>query len=510
MESSPYQAFIWEQVKPGRWERDIDEIEQSYTTLARRFQGTGRTFFAMTAHVSFSVKKTQSSIENLELHVTNALQKAWLRLRYDHPTIASWVEYNREGKRCKKVYEMFADPGNVLASAWLKETFQIVSTSQSCQEWCNSDPPVPKLPTLFLIKQNATSSANITFSADIVLRSHHDIIDGIGSLHLLNNLFKFAGIAFDDATAFHIPAFGDEWINLSPPFRVAASLPASLTSEQEARLKQILEKNASLRQGIQIATIPVQSEQLVPGRHQRVSLTLDSQQTQRLLIACRSIGASVTHVYHAAIALVLRDVQERYAEERMVRYISYCLINERLQCKAPYDTSQHAVSVYHSGSGPSLAIDLTVPAAAAVRSQAVDDTASEFARVVEIVKEYYLGIRNDPEHVAFIPSYLKHSTPPYPDSPGVPPIPSPNQAPSVSISSMGVIDNIISPTHGLFELDEPWVTGEELGTGLGLFLGTFRGQMCLSAAYNDAWHSETEVMDFLRKCNGLVFEALGV
>jgi hypothetical protein len=323
-------------------------------------------------------------------------------------------------------------------------------------------------------------------------------------------LFKFAGIALDDATVFHIPSFGDEWINLSPPFRVAACLPASLMLEQETRLKQILEKNASLRQGIQIATIPVQSKQLVPGRHQRVSLTLDSQQTQKLLTACKRIGASVTHVYHAAIALVLRDAQERYSEEREVRYISYSLINERANCKAPYDTSQHAVSVYHSASGPSLAIDLTVPAAAALTSRTIDDTASEFAQVVELVKDYYLGIRNDPEHIAFIPSYWKLSTPPYPDSSDVPPIPSPNKVPSVSISSLGMIDNIISPTHGLFELDEPWVTGEELGTGFGLFLGTFRGRTCLSAAYNDAWHSETETMEFLSKCNSLVFEAFGV
>ncbi|KAJ5825336.1 hypothetical protein N7474_002474 [Penicillium riverlandense] len=510
MEPSLYQDFTWNQVKPGRWERDVDEIEQFYTTLARRFQGTGKTFFAMTAHVSFSVKRTQSSIESHELYVTSALQKAWLRLRYDHPTIASWVEYDREEKRCKKVYEMFPDPGNVHGSAWLKETFRIVSTSQSCQDWCNSDPPVPKLPTLFVIKQPTTASTNTTFSADVVLRSQHDIIDGIGSLYLLNSLFKYAGIALDDATAFHIPSFGDEWTNLSPPFRVAASLPASLTVEQETRLKQILKKNASLRQGIQVATIPVQSEQLVPGRHQRVSLSLDSQQTQKLLVACKSVGASVTHVYHAAIALVLRDAQERYSEERNVRYISYSLINERAHCKAPYNTSQHAVTVYHSASGPSLAIDLRVPAAAAVTSQTTGDAASEFAQVLELVRDYYLGIRNDPEHVAFIPSYWKLSTPPYPDSSDIPPIPSPNKAPSVSISSLGVIDNIISPTQGLFELDVPWVTGEELGTGLGLFLGTFRGRTYLSAAYNDAWHNETEVMEFLSKCNSLVFEAFVV
>jgi hypothetical protein len=75
---------------------------------------------------------------------------------------------------------------------------------------------------------------------------------------------------------------------------------------------------------------------------------------------------------------------------------------------------------------------------------------------------------------------------------------------------LGVVDNVISPSHGAFELDTPWVTGEELGTGLGLFLGTWKGVLTLSAAYNDAWHDKGEVASFIERCNIIVVQGLGL
>lgn len=71
---------------------------------------------------------------------------------------------------------------------------------------------------------------------------------------------------------------------------------------------------------------------------------------------------------------------------------------------------------------------------------------------------------------------------------------------------MGRIDDIIPPQTGVLRVYEPWVTGEELRNGLGLFLGTHRGVLCLSAAYNDAWHDEHEAAEFLKRCQDIVFK----
>lgn len=128
-----------------------------------------------------------------ESHVIDALRKAWLRLRYDHPTIASWVEENRDQKKCKKIYQAFSHTEDDPYFAWLNETFQVISTDQSGQQWCNSDPALPKLPTIYVfLLKHASMSKRDQSQIDIILRSHHDIIDGIGSLQLLNNLMEYA------------------------------------------------------------------------------------------------------------------------------------------------------------------------------------------------------------------------------------------------------------------------------------------------------------------------------
>ena len=495
--------FSWEMTKPGRWERDIDEVEEFYTSLAKSYEGTGRVFFAMTGFISFSVPvQPCTPFHETEKKVEEALKTAWTRIRFDHPTIASRVQYDSVQQKYKKIYETFTDSAS--QRLWLNDTFRVVPERMSGLDWCNSDPPVPALPTLFLVRPPATNDQD--FRADLVLRSHHDIIDGMGTLLLFNNLFSLAAEAYEQPDH-RLPGFGDEWSNLSPPLRLAARIPATLSPVLEENVRGIVEHNASLKEGIEIASPPFQREVAVPRKHQRVAVTLSEDTTARLLEKCRSLGLSITHAYHAAIALAIGALQERQESERTVRYISYCLINERHHCKPPYSTQAHPVSVYHSVSGRCLNIDLTVPALRSSETTATHQ--DKFTAIAQKVRDYYLEIRDDEEHIKLVPAYWAMSISPYP-GPEPPAIPARNETPSVSVSSMGVLDKIIRHTYGSFSVDNPWVTGEELGTGLGVFLDTWKGRLTLSAAYNDAWHGREEVLDFLNRCNDFAFQRLGV
>lgn len=511
-----YENFAWKWVQPHRLERDIDEVETFYTSLARSFAGSGRVFFAMTGHVSLSIKPSNADDKHtpssLEQQAIECLRKAWIRLRYDCPTIASWVEYDSNLQRYRKIYEPFSNtpPHPTMSQdTWVNKTFHVISTPLSGVEWCNSDPPVPKLPTVFLIVPSSSEASEVDgkLRVDIVLRSHHNIIDGIGTLHLLNSLVSHAADAYQQSTEYQLPKFGEEWENLSPPLRVAESIPRVLSAEDKQTLDQIVGYNSTLRDGVEIATMPFRRGHTVPQRHQRVALTLSVEQTERLLRGCKKWGFSVTHVYHAAIAMVLRDLQAKQTNRRTTRYISYSLINERPSCKEPYSTPKHAASVYHSVSGHSLAIDLAVPAISegGPKEQAAETIRNEFWTTAQQVKEFYNKVRNDKQHINLVPSYWARSTPAFQPSPN-PPVPAPNPTPSVSISSMGVIDNIFANQHGPFEIDDPWVTGEELGTGLGVFLGTFKQRLNISAAYNDAWHDKEEATQFIEQCNQLVLQ----
>ncbi|RDW78850.1 uncharacterized protein DSM5745_05702 [Aspergillus mulundensis] len=503
MANSAYTRFEWRRTEPGRWERDIDEVEEFYTALAKAYEGTGRVFFAMTGFITFSIPVPPgTSFPDAEKAVEIALRNAWIRLRYNHPTIGSRVQYDPVEKKYKKVYETFSNSASL--RQWADETVRVVPERMSGLDWCNADPPVPALPTLFLVKAPTTSDQ--TFRADLVLRSHHDIIDGMGTLLLFDNLFAAAAEAYEQPGR-ALPEFGDEWMNLSPPLRVAADIPAAMTPERKEHMREFLEHNAQLKKGVEIASIPFQQHIVIPGKHQRVAIRVPADTTAKVLERCRSLGLSITHAYHAAIAMAAGDLQDRRETERTVRYINYSLINERHHCKPPYSTSAHPASVYHSVSGKSLAIDLTVPAIGAPNRTIIDQ--ETFLRVAEHVRDYYVDIRDNEEHIKLVSAYWAIGTLPYPDS-ETPAIPPRNETPSVSISSMGVLDKVIRHRYGDFSVDHPWVTGEELGTGLGVFLDTWKGILTLSSAYNDAWHGKEEVLDVLNWCNDTVVRGLGI
>ncbi|PYH83283.1 hypothetical protein BO82DRAFT_332189 [Aspergillus uvarum CBS 121591] len=511
MSSPPEIDYAWTPTAATRWERPLDEAEQFYTSLAKAHEATGRVFFAITGSITCSLPIHGTNRPDTERRMVDALRQAWLQLRYDHPTIAVQVGYVLPQGRCRKVYETFSDA--YTPADWLEKTFRVVDAGVTGQEWCNSDPPVPDLPTLFLIKEGSGPHGDEgRVHATVVLRARHDIIDGVGTLMLFENLFQHAARAYETSpSGYTPPKFGGEWVNLSPPLRVAAGIPARLSSEQEARMREILEFNAALKREVEIASVPFNRQASLPGRHQRVAIMLSAETTARVLAACKAAALSITHAYHAAIALGVRDVQERQPAARVVRYLNYSLINERGHCAAPYNTAAHPTAVYHSVSGRGLAVDLTVRASSDSKDLVSEETRrQEFMDTAGMIRDFYLDIRDDAEHIDLVPSYWAMSTIPYPADGKTPPVPPRNETPSVSISSMGVLDRVIRPNQGSFELEDPWVTGEELGTGLGLFLGTWKGRLTLSGAYNDAFHAEEEVLRLLRRCNQSTLHGLGI
>lgn len=513
-------SFAWSEVSPGRWERDIDEIENFYLALDRQYAETGRHYFAIMGHVSVSMEVPfHQQWEECERELERALQAAWVRLRFDHPTIASWVEYT--GRQPRKVYECGGPQHDRQESLenWLDSTFRCVSTDKTGLEWCNADPPAPGLATLFVLQTSESLLINgrerQIVRRDLVLRAPHDTIDGIGTLLLFNNFLKHTAEAYSSGNINHPPpAWGSEHHNLSPSFRIAASLPNAISPQQLARIEDITACNAALRHELPILSIPFKTTSLIPGKHQRASLTLSTHQTVLILAACRARSLTVTQVYHTAIAMAVRDSQKPSQEPTptLKRYINYSLINERRHCRHPYNTPAHAAAVYHSTSGAHLALDLEVPGSvsSSSSSRTPTDDKADFARLAPIVRDYYTSIRNDASHPPLVPHYFTLATPKDPrikdSSPSnPPPLPPPSETPSVSISSFGRVDDLIAASYGgVLEVGDPWVTGEELGSGLGVFLGTFVGELGLSAAFNEAFHTEKEVRGFLERLQEIV------
>ncbi|KAG5663543.1 hypothetical protein KAF25_001479 [Fusarium avenaceum] len=500
--------YNWHQAKPGIWHRHIDELEQFYSTMVTLYEGSGRMFFGITGHVSLSIENTGNlPLEKAELEVDKALGKAWLALRHAHPTLASEVTHDIETDQWVKSYKEVK--GGEEKDEWLGKTLVHISNGQNGNEWANSDPPAPKIPTMFIMKLPSKhgNDGSHTVHRDLVFRSPHDVIDGIGTLIMLNNFITLAAEAYEKGDAYDLPVLdGSETSNLSPPYRVAAEITESLSQAQLDRLDQMAAQKSAAASDpkVEILALPFRHGAVVPGRHQRVALTLPKKETLQLLASCKKAGATPTHVFHAAAAIVMRDLQDRPSETTRVRYINYILRNERSNCMEPYNSTKHPATVYHSVSGQSLVVDMDLTPTGEQTHR------EEFLSVLKTIKDFYFTVKQDKEFYILAPVMFSQATPALPSSPRPLPVPAPNAHPSVSISSMGCTDAIVAPRTKAFNARDPWVTGEELGNGLGLFLGTFEGELCLSAAYNDAWHTEGDVRGYLERCKDVVFSGLGL
>lgn len=516
--TKPSTSLEWTQTSPGIWRRGIDEIEEFYATMAALYEASGRMFFGITGHASITIDlpsgSTQAKINAAEHEVDEAFGKAWLSLRHNHPTLAARVTHDTSRQEWTKSYSQLKS--DVEQQKWLEETLVPITTGQTGAEFANSDPPAPKLPTLFVLRLPSITSkdASISIRRDIVLRSPHDIVDGIGTLLVLNNFIVHASRAYAGGRCYTVPALdGSETSNLSPSYRVAAAVPPELSTSQRDRLEEISSEKSALAasssQNIEILSLPYTAGALLPGRHQRAALVFDRDETSRLLASCKAVNTTPTHMFHAAAAMIARDLylQKKAAPitAERVRYISYILRNERAVCKEPYSTAKHPAALYHSVSGQSLVIDMDPRLLAGSDKNSRKD---EFRSIVETVKVFYQEVRNDREHYALCPAMWAAGTPNLPTTPRPFPVPPPKKHASVSLSSIGLVDSIVASRIGAFRVRNPWVTGEELGNGLGLFLGTFDGELCLSAAYNEAWHGEAEVAEYLGRCKAVVFDCL--
>ncbi|KAM5343961.1 hypothetical protein ACJ41O_012498 [Fusarium nematophilum] len=506
--------YTWRQVWPNSWQRSADEVETFWATAARLHDSAGRRPFEITGHVCLRVDLAAlppiASSDDVDL----ALRKAWTELRFHCPTIASQAEYNWEEQSFCKTYREIGSHEQL--DRWLDTTFVKVSGVKSGIEFANSDPPAPDLPTLFVVTPiEPTTKGHVR--RDLVFRAAHDTIDGAGTLLMLGKLLRYVSKALASGDQYPQPILdGSESANLSPPYRIAAGVPDRPSEHLQARIATMLQEHVFLGhprpslEGAQILSLPYKQGAQAPGRHQRCELTLCRNSTAAIIGACKNIGVTVTQAFHAAIPLVMRELLQQQPEEKRYVYTNDILYNLRPKCAHPYSTDSHAVSAYHSGSPTGFCVDVLLPSQDSQQLSPADKQ-KEFTRALSSVREMYEATRQDPDLAALAPHiWASHLVGMPPISQQPPPGPPPNPTPSVSLSSLGRIDPVIPPHLEALDISEPWVTGDEMGNGIGIFLITHRGRLSLGAAYNEAWHDRLEAERFLRHSVDLVREVLKI
>src|SRR4051812_25926814 len=105
---------------------------------------------------------------------------------------------------------------------------------------------------------------------------------------------------------------------------VAANVPINLDTAPKERLTSIIVRKAEIASStnVKVLALPYRQGTAVQGRHQRAAPILTGDQTTKLLEACKVVSAAPTHVFHAAAALAVRDIQEQHDKAETIHFTS--------------------------------------------------------------------------------------------------------------------------------------------------------------------------------------------
>ncbi|CAG7557488.1 unnamed protein product [Fusarium equiseti] len=347
---------------------------------------------------------------------------------------------------------------------WSQETFQTFTDDESAHSWFYSRAPLPHhIPTILLVK----STSNLDYHT-IFLRCPHDMIDGVGTFMLLEQLFAKAAELYKmrEYTSWDYPLPDDDLSRrLSPSLRVAANIPESLSPGLQNYFNKHNEANTKL---------------------------------------------------HTALAIALADKQFRGKDRRLAYYFHRPMINLRPGISHGGTSPEHAAGLYSAFGTQALALTLRIPKQGDSQQSYLNEIETLADRVqehetaaekeVQELKEKQSGA--NPEAMV-APWNFKALHPPSDFDPSqelqfLSPV-----AP-VSLSLVGLIESRFHTDDDFFETPTVWTASQPIKAGIAAYLSIWKGEIELSAVFNTRFHDEALMEGFLWGTYEHVFRGLGM
>ena len=446
----------WKEIEPGRFERPFDSIEMFFVALARGTAPINREHYSLNIAAKF---QAPFSLED----AVRRFKKAWITMRYNHPEIASRLQGDT------KLYEV---PNALDLDVWLQETFVVAADTATVEDLVASFQP-QSLATVYFLPH----------SWEILIHSSHWRMDGIGGIKFLNNFFA--------AVAKPRPVeFGDEGRNLTPCRDEAASFITAGIRCDEGQIDQAAtDLLATLTDNMPSLGLPTDSKAVMPQGTRRLEHRLNTITTARVVSACRAMNVTVTVSVHSAM---IQATQQLASAETVGRkYASWGLFSLRPGLPYPFnDTAAHATSANVMG------LPLVI-------------SPSTFGENIVQLRDFYKQPLPTSTKSTLAPIMIPYSNkivelvsqPPHPDAP---PLSEP------VLSSLGVMDPYLDGVHGDIEITDFFLGGEIDTRQVMCHLWTWRGEMVLSACYNEAFYEPQSVRGYLTKTYAILLTELGL
>lgn len=439
----------WKETSPGHFTRPFDSIENFFKAISAAGLPLKREHMTLSAAVRCRLDPSLGDIEA-------TLLNAWKTMRFDYPQIAAYAKDD--------VYN-YDVPDAAALESWVTKTFIFAPASATTAELC-ANCPLNMLATLHYLPH----------TSELLLRSSHWRIDGVGSMNLLNHLLR-------PLAAPRAVQFGSEGKNLRPALDEAANVPTETTPEMEqAAMSRIME----FVQNVPSIGLPTSSNQ-IPAATRRCEIELTPELTSDIVARCKARDLSVTTAVHAAIVCVTQALADPAVPAKA--YASFLNFDLRKYCPAQYNGANNPVAIYLTG----------LPVI--VSPSSFSGNASQLQRI-------YSKSLSSPDSSIFDYLAYYHNkvcavfTAPPPEGTIAPSEP--------GVSSLGIADQIINAKHGeKIEVLDLWLGVEMLTRQFMTYLWTFQGRMKISVCYNESFYEKDYAQAFLERVEALLVQELG-
>lgn len=321
-------------------------------------------------------------------------------------------------------------------------------------------------------------------SSELVLHTSHWRTDGIGAFYILDAYFD---LVCEVAAGANDPIqWGSETTHLAPPVEEAAGL----SKDQTPSLMSIAEEYVGTF-ALVVGQVGVKyrgDASTLPAGTRTKLLRFSEADTSAITGAVRSRGISVTSAFHASVA----DANYAFADNanKAKPFTSTIRFGLRPYIPGPYNGRTYGSALYTSG-----------------YMHQVPSTQKWSENALEYNREYRQG------YASIMPAHRQYARLLGDAIRDMPPPSGPPDS-NLDISSVGIVDKIIAPTHQ-FSDARLEVTSVSLGVELltrqmVCFVWTFRGCLNLQINYNEAYHDAEEVGEILEHIKAVTIRELEI
>ncbi|KAJ6259246.1 hypothetical protein Dda_6145 [Drechslerella dactyloides] len=431
----------WKEISPGKWTRDFDPIEKTLNFLT----------LASPVMMQFTIA-AGGFLPDDELSVEK-VKDAWVALRYAHPILA-----------CKITGTGFEYqvPTDDELQKWVEETIIVDNSGKTGQDLA------------LLAIGPKTEAAELYFLPDrheVFILLRHEIIDGIGSVILFNNLLR----ALHEGRK--ITKFGDEPALLNPS--LTEILHAEDPSPDATNQAHQIAESYMAQRAISLKMKPIDPD--MPSQLGRLEHEFSESETSAIVKACKDSGITVTTASTAAVAQAVLE----HAGEESGHYCGVGNISIRDLLPAPYNGMDRGVGNLLTTSFPHFPVT----------------TSSRLVELAEQTKKTYNWWKYKKDNVecasampnimedAFVNAIANGIEPPA----------------TVAAIGLGIVERYITEPMGDF-----WFNLSLSGSTCAMYVYTAKSRLRFVLCYNSTFHDEESMNLCMHLAVRFLNEGLGL